>query len=521
MKKYLLPVSLALGCTFNFLFWNKDPGISFPLFINLCLVSGYALLAPFEKKPAKTNYLLLIPALFFSIMFVVRREPLTSFLNFAVTLFSMALLAATYLNTQWTRFTLVEYVGAFFNFVGGVISLPWMHRKTHMDENRPESGGRKIIPILRGIGIALPVWLVFTALLYSADLVFAHRMDAFLLSLKLGDPAEFTMRLILTLFVAYVFYGAVLYAADRSGNPINLQKKRVFTPFLEITEAGIVLAGVILVFSLFVIIQFQYFFSGQANINIEGFTYSEYARRGFGELVIVAVLSIVLIKSLNSFTKKESPHSQRILRVLNVALVALVLVILASAFQRLGLYESAYGFTRLRTYSHVFMVWLGIYMVAIVVMEIFQHAELFATTTLVMILGFSLTINFLNIDGFIVTKNIYRSMRGEPFDSSYLAGLSSDAVSVMAEHFNDPALPAKLREDVGASLACFKELSFNESLEKQPWPSFHFSDRAAIAELTKLSEELSAYKISDEAWPIVVKSPSGFEYPCPGYAGID
>jgi len=91
----------------------------------------------------------------------------------------------------------------------------------------------------------------------------------------------------------------------------------------------------------------------------------------------------------------------------------------------------------------------------------------------------------------------------------------------MAEHFNDPALPAKLREDVGASLACFKELSFNESLEKQPWPSFHFSDRAAIAELTKLSEELSAYKISDEAWPIVVKSPSGFEYPCPGYAGID
>jgi len=160
-------------------------------------------------------------------------------------------------------------------------------------------------------------------------------------------------------------------------------------------------------------------------------------------------------------------------------------------------------------------------MVAIVVMEIFQHAELFATTTLVMILGFSLTINFLNIDGFIVTKNIYRSVEGEHFDSGYLAGLSSDAVPVMAEHFNDPALPAKLREDVGASLACFKELSFNESLEKQPWPSFHFSDRAAIAELTKLSEELSAYKISDEAWPIVVKSPSGFEYPCPGYAGID
>jgi hypothetical protein len=44
-----------------------------------------------------------------------------------------------------------------------------------------------------------------------------------------------------------------------------------------------VLSSVVVLFSAFVIIQFQYFFGGAANISIEGYTYAEYARRGFGE----------------------------------------------------------------------------------------------------------------------------------------------------------------------------------------------------------------------------------------------
>src|ERR687893_606155 len=47
------------------------------------------------------------------------------------------------------------------------------------------------------------------------------------------------------------------------------------------------------------------------------------------------------------------------LRVLLGLLCALTLVVLASALKRLGLYEEAYGFTRLRLLAHGGILWLG------------------------------------------------------------------------------------------------------------------------------------------------------------------
>ena len=48
-------------------------------------------------------------------------------------------------------------------------------------------------------------------------------------------------------------------------------------------EVTILLISIDLLFLVFVWIQFAYLFGGQANITIEGFTYAEYARRGFLE----------------------------------------------------------------------------------------------------------------------------------------------------------------------------------------------------------------------------------------------
>ena len=61
-----------------------------------------------------------------------------------------------------------------------------------------------------------------------------------------------------------------------------------------------------------------------------------------------------------SVTRRPLRWQQQVFTGFGAALFALVAVILVSAFQRLLLYEAAYGFTRIRTGVHVFMVWLGI-----------------------------------------------------------------------------------------------------------------------------------------------------------------
>lgn len=522
MKKYLLPISIFLGVIFNILFWEKIPGISFPIFVSLCLLGGYCLISASGGKPAKVNTLLIFVTLAFALMTIIRREPFTSFLNFAFTLFAMALLAGTYLSGAWIRFNLVEHVSSFFHFAGGMISLPWVQNEDQGKNGNLKVKNKRIAPILRGLALSLPIWLVFLGLLYSADLIFAERVDLILTNFDLDNLVELTARVILSLLAAYFFSGAVLFAAQRSGNfPARSDEKAIIPSFLGLTETSIILGGVILLMSSFVIIQFQYFFSGQANITLEGFTYAEYARRGFGELVGVAVLSILLLKGLSLVSRKDTPVRQRIFSLLTTGLVALVLVILVSAFQRLFLYESAYGFTRLRTYSHVLMIWLGIYMLAFLAMEIIKRQTLFINVSLAVIAGFSLTLSLLHVDRFIVDRNVIRSIEGEMFDAGYLSTLSSDAVPAMVEHFNNSDTPAELREGIGAALVCFQQAHFNQSLGERPWQSFHFSDKAAYKALENVQAELDAYRMKIEAWPMTATGPSGIKYPCEGFAEFD
>lgn len=94
--------------------------------------------------------------------------------------------------------------------------------------------------------------------------------------------------------------------------------KPVIPLFLGFVELSIVLGSVVTLFTIFVVMQFQYFFGGHTNINVEGFTYSEYARRGFGELVTVAFFALLMLltfkrhyQTRNRNTKKNLFRSGR------------------------------------------------------------------------------------------------------------------------------------------------------------------------------------------------------------------
>ena len=520
--KNLVPVSLLIGVVFDLLFWEKAPGISFPIFVLLCLLNGFMLVKSTGRIPAKINWLLIAFALVFSAMTFVRGEPFTRFTGFALTLLSMALLASSYLSSRWLNFNLIDHITNLFGLGIGMISLPWLQKREKRESKTGRNKKTHLMTILRGIAISLPIWLVFLGLLYSADLIFAQRIDRLTASLNLENLSELAVQLVLALLTAYFFTGAILFAAQRSDKPSATSTgKQSVPPFLGLTETSIILGGVILLFASFVIIQFQYLFSGQANISLEGFTYAEYARRGFGELVGVAALSILLLKGLSIATKKVTEGQQRIFSALSSGQVVLVLVILVSAFQRLSLYESAYGFTRFRAYSHILIIWLGIFLLAYLMMEFFKRQSQFINISLLVIAGFSLTLGALGIDVFIARKNIERSMQSQPLDAAYLAGLSSDTVPTIVEWFSKKQVPVDLREGLGAALVCFQQLHKNQLNDELPWQSFHLANRAAMNALKNVSEELKQYTVNDEEWPVVVTSPRGIWFPCNASRGMD
>jgi hypothetical protein len=152
-------------------------------------------------------------------------------------------------------------------------------------------------PIFRGLAIAIPLLLVFAFLFMAADAVFAKLVtDLFDWQVDLSDPVE---RLFLTVLLAWFGAGLLGFVALRDAardpdmTPTFPHRRRVGA-----TEAVVVLVVLDLLFAAFVIIQAAYLFGGADTLAASGMTYSEYARRGFFELMTVAFLVAGLIVAM-------------------------------------------------------------------------------------------------------------------------------------------------------------------------------------------------------------------------------
>ena len=516
-------IVILLGWAFDFLFWKKPLGINFAIYVTLVLATGILLLQMEGLRLARRASLLLLPIGFLAMMTFIRLEPMTVFLSVVGVLFLMGVFALTYRSGQWTHYAVLDYIFGFLRLVGSMIVRPlgFMAENRREPSSLTEKRTAHIWPVIRGIVIALPVIAIFASLLSSADPIFARRFEDLIELFKIENLPEYIFRLVYILIFGYALAGTFLHAAQKSDEAV--QAKTWVSPFLGFTESTIVLGSVVLLFIAFVVIQFQYFFGGQANINIEGYTFSEYARKGFGELVAVAFFSLLMLLGLGAITRRETESQRRVFSSLGVALVGLVIVMLISAYQRLVLYEAAYGFSRLRTYTHVFMIWLGLLLITVVILEMNRRERTVGLAMILVALGFVISINLLNVDAFIVKQNVQRELRGSndkafsqnraDLDAQYFLELSDDAIPALVSAYQSKSLPVPVKAKIGASLACFR-YHRGQVAPESPWQSFHFSRYYADHAFTEVKKDLDAYKIVDKDWPVKVQTPGGEEFSC-------
>jgi hypothetical protein len=512
-------IGLILGWVFDLLFWKHAPGINFTIFVVFCLAGGFYVLRMEGIKPAVRSLVLVVPILFFAVITFVRQDILSLFLALAATLFLLILLVTTFVGGRWSSYGLADYVVAYLILAVGMVSKPFMlltnERKKQMEIPDGNIRKKKIWPVVRGILIAIPIVMVFAVLLSSADLVFAQRLDEFVSIFRLEKLPEYIFRVIYILVAAYLLVGVFLHAATSSQNEQLISDKKSLVPtFLGFIESSIILGSVAILFIIFVVIQFQYFFGGQANIHIDGYTYAEYARKGFGELIMVALFSLMLFLGLSGITQRETPRQRNIFSGLGIAVVVLVGIILISAFQRLGLYESAYGFSQSRTYAHVFMIWLGLLLAGVVVLEIMHKERRFALAVMLAVIGFSASLALLNVDGFIIKQNVQRAVQGHELDVAYLANLTSDGIPTLKTIFNDPSFTEKIHEQVGAALVCLanRNIASNDT----DWRAFNLSQYNGQQALNSVEKSLKTFIYFSDEYPTTVTTPSGAIIDCQG-----
>ena len=211
----------------------------------------------------------------------------------------------------------------------------------------------------------------------------------------------------------------------------------VFT--LGTVETVLILGLVDLLFLSFVIIQVPYLFGGMDLVqNTPDFKLSEYARRGFGELVAVAALVLPMLLVSHWLLRRETGTTEKVFKVLAGIQIAMLFVIMASAVQRLVLLtgEFGYGLTTVRFYPMVFMIWLAVVFGWFALTVFRGHRQHFAWGALwaaIVVLGAT---NLMNPDAFITRHNLDLMQQGREFDSNYIFDLSDDAIPVVVDRLS-------------------------------------------------------------------------------------
>jgi hypothetical protein len=208
-----------------------------------------------------------------------------------------------------------------------------------------------------------------------------------------------------------------------------IKEKRLPCVSMGIIEVGVALGALDLLFLAFVLVQVRYFFGGSALVQATtGLTYAEYARGGFFELVAVAALLLPLLLLMHWLIARSGPEGERVFRVLAGVQILLLFVIMASAFQRMRLYQAEYGLTEQRLYPTAFMGWLAVVFLWFAITVLSGRRERFAFGA--MVAGFLLIIvlQALNPDALIARTNLARAKAGRSFDARYATRLSVDAV---------------------------------------------------------------------------------------------
>jgi len=511
---WLWLIPLAITVLFDQLFWGKTPGLIFLVTILLILVGGFIVALIEKKRLPWTSWLLLLPILFGAVMTVLRLEAFTNMANVLVACYALGLMAITFLNGEWFTYRLRDVFEGYIKLLISVLINPIrlvidvIKKNGQKSSEEKKAKSRKFSPVLRGLLIALPLVILLGGLLANADLIFSSKIEGLFKWIRIENFGEFVFRTIYVVILAYALCGAFIFIISQTSEKMAKDNGTpLVAPFLGKIEALIVLGAVNLLFLAFLVIQFRYFFGGNANITFEGFTYAEYARKGFFELVTVAIISLLLFFVLSHITKRTEKRDRWIFSILGILLILQVGVMLLSAHYRLSLYESAYGFTQMRTVTHVFIFWLAGILLATVILEIVNKLQRIAVVLLLVALGFMVTLNVINVDDFIAKQNVAHAMAGNELDTYYLTwNLSEDATPALFNAYKSGNLDGVIKEKLGAVLACRSAYAQTPS-EDWSWVSWHGSRDKAEKLYEENANLLTGYgqKDSEEnSWTVVV-----------------
>ncbi len=286
--------------------------------------------------------------------------------------------------------------------------------------------------ILIGLLITVPLTAVVAALLMSADDGLERMLNGIFNNIGNGFW-DIILQLILALPCSMYLFG--LFYSNAHRNALNALDEQSCTQkmynmrFLSNLIVYTAVTPICVLYVLFFISQAGYFLSAFTNSLPEGFTYANYARRGFFELFAVALINLGVTCFMSLFSKKSGREKPFALKFYNIMISVFTLILIATAMSKMIMYINRYGLTALRFYTSWFMVLLAVIFVFIIIKQFRFEMKISRDISLAFVLMFGL-LCFSRPEAVIAKYNIemYKSGCLEELDTKTLLKMSDDAV---------------------------------------------------------------------------------------------
>ncbi|WP_190860595.1 DUF4153 domain-containing protein [Paenibacillus arenilitoris] len=487
----MLLLALLFGLLSQYLFVGAEPGVSVLVFVlgfyGLFFYSVKGRIGGFEKWRGQlsSGWLLFVPVALLSLSYAVYDNDFFRALN-GPAIFALVVAQTVLLTRSSAK---PWYRGVFYadllylSLIKPITALgvPFSLLADRLKGNRGEETGAlkgNAGKITLGLVLAAPILVVVVSLLASADEIFFSWIVELLEAFGRFSVGDGFFRLFVAAFFmlyAFCYIWGLLFRkpsenglAAPAGDAAEPSAGTASTTIDPVT-AGTLLVSINAVYVLFVVIQFSYLFGAASGLLPEGSAYAEYARRGFAELIMVALINIGLLMGGLHLIRRTGGAAELVRKLSLTVLIGCTMVMLASAYSRLSLYEEAYGFTHSRLLVHGFMIYLGV-LLAVAMLRIWKERFSMAKVYIGVSIAAYVLMNYANLDARIASTNIERYERTGKIDLAYLGTLSADAAPALrklqAKHPELAGLDEIVRNMRNEARAGGKWQSWNLSKER-------------------------------------------------------
>jgi len=490
----LLSLALLFGLVAQWLFYRSPLGINVGIASTVVLAVAWRL-RPIGARVDRLDRWIAPAAIVFAFLPALRVDPMLLLFDIPATIVLVAMAAVSFAGVPLTRRAVDILMMLGLVVVGRIVAGGALLLAAFPDLGRPlarRSGGR-IVSVGIGIALAFPFLVVFALLFSSADAVFSTAVTN-VFDFRKWSIGEFIGRVLLAAAFAWAAGGLFVIAGRRTETGMSPLLPRL-RGLLSSTAGVTMILAVDALFVFFVGLQIAYLFGGIDTLNATGVTYSSYARRGFFELIAVAVLAGGLVFAVELVVAKRT----RLYVAAALTLALATLVIVASAAYRMQLYQLAYGWTEQRFYALAGIAWLGAGGLAAAALIWRDATRWLLHVVGLTALAVAVAANLIGPSAFVARQDLERVIdpRGLPedayrgLDAYYLATLGDGAVPTIVEYL--PRLSASDRAAMGSALRTFA--LEGRALEPPPFSGFSLDRERARQALLSVADELRTYPL--------------------------